>query len=217
MTAKMLSLSPGVKFLAPLLIYVFSKPIGFGVGAYYLSRSFDIQIPIWATVLVAAASLPLYVTYRVVKRDARQRREAEAMGARLAPRISGTGFGHHNASVRTNEARAHALINSTTLLGAYDSQTRERLRSPNLGKALTEGEREKAEFRKIDDEDEDVWVKVRVPRGKAGSKLKRLNAARAKCGAPTPPSSSSRRSFCVAGVRASEEGFGVGVEGEGEP
>ncbi|KAK6974435.1 cytochrome P450 [Favolaschia claudopus] len=90
----MLSLSPGVKFLARLLINVFSKPIAFGVGVHYLSRRFDIQIPIWATVLVATASLPLYVTYRVVKRDARQRREAEAMGARLAPRISGMGFGN---------------------------------------------------------------------------------------------------------------------------
>jgi hypothetical protein len=48
-----------------------------------------LNIPIWATALLAVASLPLYICYRVLRRDALQRREAEAMGARIAPVIKG--------------------------------------------------------------------------------------------------------------------------------
>ncbi|KAF7356091.1 Cytochrome P450 [Mycena venus] len=79
--------SPGVKLLARLTLHVFSKPIALGFGVHYLSRRVGLDIPVWMTVLFAAASLPLYVTYRVLRKNARQRREAETMGARIAPAI----------------------------------------------------------------------------------------------------------------------------------
>ncbi|KAJ6582337.1 cytochrome P450 monooxygenase pc-3 [Mycena capillaripes] len=85
---------PGVKLLARLTLRVFSKPIALGVGVHYASRRAGIDIPVWATVILAVASLPLYVTYRVLRRDARQRAEAESMGARIAPAIRGKWLGN---------------------------------------------------------------------------------------------------------------------------
>ncbi|KAJ7148564.1 cytochrome P450 monooxygenase pc-1 [Mycena crocata] len=85
---------PGVTFLARLTLRVFSIPIVLGFGVHHVSRRFNVNIPAWATVLFTIASLPLYVTYRVVRRDIRQKREAEAMGARLAPRVPGKKFGN---------------------------------------------------------------------------------------------------------------------------
>ncbi|KAJ6536920.1 hypothetical protein B0H19DRAFT_1270609 [Mycena capillaripes] len=77
----------GVNLLARLTLRVFSKPIPLGVGMHYASRRAGIGIPVWVTVILAVASLSLYVTYRVLRRDARQRAEAEAMGGRIAPAI----------------------------------------------------------------------------------------------------------------------------------
>ncbi|KAJ7602447.1 cytochrome P450 [Mycena polygramma] len=85
---------PGVNLLARLTVHVFSKPIVLGLALHYGSKSAGIDIPVFATVLLAVASLPLYVTYRVLRRDARQRREAEAMGARLAPSVRGKWVGN---------------------------------------------------------------------------------------------------------------------------
>ncbi|KAF8217177.1 cytochrome P450 [Mycena galopus ATCC 62051] len=79
--------SPGAKFLARLALHVFSKPIALGFGVHYLSKRVGFNVPVWATILLTVASLPLYVTYRVQLKKARQRREAAAMGARLAPAI----------------------------------------------------------------------------------------------------------------------------------
>ncbi|KAJ7905904.1 cytochrome P450 [Mycena leptocephala] len=80
---------PGVNLLARLTVRVFSRPIALGFGIHYVSRRVGLNIPIWATALLAVASLPLYICYRVLRRDALQRREAEAMGARIAPVIKG--------------------------------------------------------------------------------------------------------------------------------
>ncbi|KAJ6513517.1 cytochrome P450 monooxygenase pc-1 [Mycena vulgaris] len=85
---------PGVSFLAYLGLRVASIPIGLGFGFHYVSRRMSIFVPVWATVLLTVASLPLYVTYRIMRRDARQRREADAMGARLAPKARGTRVGN---------------------------------------------------------------------------------------------------------------------------
>ncbi|KAF7370079.1 Cytochrome P450 [Mycena sanguinolenta] len=89
-----MALSPGVRFLVRLVIHVFSKPIVLGFGVHYLSKRAGFHIPVWATILLTAASLPLYVTYRVLRKQARQRREAEAMGARLAPTLQGKWLGN---------------------------------------------------------------------------------------------------------------------------
>ncbi|KAJ7464337.1 cytochrome P450 monooxygenase pc-1 [Mycena latifolia] len=85
---------PGVSFLARLTLRVLTIPLAFGVGLHYLARRQGIRVPVWATVLLTLASGPLYLTYRIMARDARQRREAEAMGARLAPRADGKRFGN---------------------------------------------------------------------------------------------------------------------------
>jgi hypothetical protein len=85
---------PGVSFLARLALRVFSIPIALGVGLHYISRRVDAPVPVWATVLLTIASLPMYVTYRVKLRDVRQQREADALGARLAPMVQGKSWGN---------------------------------------------------------------------------------------------------------------------------
>ncbi|KAJ7103825.1 cytochrome P450 [Mycena epipterygia] len=85
--------TPGVSFLGRLTLRVFSKPVALAFILHYGSRRTGVNLPVWATVVIAVASLPLYVVYIVLRRDARQRREAAAMGARFAPMVTGTGWG----------------------------------------------------------------------------------------------------------------------------
>ncbi|KAJ6590254.1 cytochrome P450 [Mycena sp. CBHHK59/15] len=85
---------PGVSFLAGLCLRVFSIPVALGVGFHHVSRRLGVGVPAWATVFLTVASLPLYVTVRVLLRDIRLRREAAAMGARLAPEVKGKQIGH---------------------------------------------------------------------------------------------------------------------------
>ncbi|KAJ7227719.1 cytochrome P450 [Mycena haematopus] len=89
-----MSLSPGVKFLARLTTHVFSKPIALGFGVHYISKRVGFDIPVWATILLTVGSFPMYVTYRILRKTARQRREADAMGARLAPTIRAKWLGN---------------------------------------------------------------------------------------------------------------------------
>ncbi|KAJ7509584.1 cytochrome P450 monooxygenase pc-1 [Mycena galericulata] len=85
---------PGVTFLAWLTLRVFSIPIVLALGVHHASRRVGIRIPVWPTVILAIASLPLWVVYRILRKRARQRREAAAMGARFAPTAKGCGFGN---------------------------------------------------------------------------------------------------------------------------
>ncbi|KAJ7648704.1 cytochrome P450 [Mycena polygramma] len=106
----MLPLPPGINLLARLTVHVLSKPLLLGFGVHYASKRAGLDIPVFATVLLAAASLPLYVTYRVMRRDARQRREAQAMGARLAPAVPGKWIGNIDWMMTMVHNRAVAKV-----------------------------------------------------------------------------------------------------------
>ncbi|KAJ7097193.1 cytochrome P450 monooxygenase pc-1 [Mycena belliarum] len=80
---------PGVSFLGRLALRVLSLPIALAVGGHYALVRSGVNVPVWATMLLTLASGPLYLTFRILRRDAHQRREAAAMGARLAPRVHG--------------------------------------------------------------------------------------------------------------------------------
>ncbi|KAJ7480763.1 cytochrome P450 monooxygenase pc-1 [Mycena latifolia] len=76
---------PGVSFLARLTLRPrVLTPLALGFVFHYVAMLQSIKIPMWATVFLVLASVPLYLTYRIMACDAHQRREAEAMGGRLA-------------------------------------------------------------------------------------------------------------------------------------
>ncbi|KAJ7736572.1 cytochrome P450 [Mycena maculata] len=81
--------SPGVKFLAWLTVRVLSIPFVLGLALHHGSRRFGVELPAWVSAPLAASSLPMYIAYRVLRKNARQRREAAAMGARFAPVVKG--------------------------------------------------------------------------------------------------------------------------------
>ncbi|KAJ7031870.1 cytochrome P450 [Mycena alexandri] len=76
---------PGMTFLTHLTLKVFSKPVVLGFGVHYVSKCMGFNTPVWTTVLLSVGSLLLYIFYRVVQEGVRQRKEANALGARLAP------------------------------------------------------------------------------------------------------------------------------------
>ncbi|KAJ7034398.1 cytochrome P450 [Mycena alexandri] len=80
---------PGVTFLTHLTLKVFSKPVVLGFGVHYVSKCMGFSTPVWTTVLLSVGSLLLYIFYRVVQEGARQRKDANALGARLAPTAPG--------------------------------------------------------------------------------------------------------------------------------
>ncbi|KAJ7289341.1 cytochrome P450 monooxygenase pc-1 [Mycena rebaudengoi] len=85
---------PGVGFVARLSFLVLRLPVALGLAVHYVSRRLENPVPVYATAFLVCASLPLYVVYRVVKKDIRQRREAAMMGARLVPEIANNSFGN---------------------------------------------------------------------------------------------------------------------------
>ncbi|KAJ7198963.1 cytochrome P450 monooxygenase pc-1, partial [Mycena pura] len=99
--------SPGVAFLARITIRVLSKPIIVGLGVHFASQRAGLALPVSATVILAVASVPLYVAYRVWREDRRQREEAAVMGARLAPSVPGKRFGNWDLLQIIMHNRAH--------------------------------------------------------------------------------------------------------------
>ncbi|KAJ7181145.1 cytochrome P450 monooxygenase pc-1 [Mycena filopes] len=84
------SFPPGVKLLARLTFRFVSKPLAIGLGVHYVAKRFlGFDVPVWSAVLLSAASLPLYVVYYVLAQGVRDRRAADALGARLAPAAKG--------------------------------------------------------------------------------------------------------------------------------
>ncbi|KAJ7053490.1 cytochrome P450 monooxygenase pc-1 [Mycena amicta] len=81
-------LTPGVEFLLGLALNL-TKPALLGLALHHGFQRLANGIPLWATALLSIASIPVYAAYSVWSTDRRQGREAEAMGARLAPRVQG--------------------------------------------------------------------------------------------------------------------------------
>ncbi|KAJ7031871.1 cytochrome P450 monooxygenase pc-1 [Mycena alexandri] len=99
--------TPGLKLIARLTLKVFSKQVALGFGVHYVSKRMGFNTPVWATVLLSVASLPLYCCYRVVEEAVRHRREANALGARLAPRVPGKWPGNFDFLRTMIHNRAH--------------------------------------------------------------------------------------------------------------
>ncbi|KAJ7625781.1 cytochrome P450 [Roridomyces roridus] len=87
-------LPPGVLFLARVLPRLFSLPLLVGLGVHYASRRAGTKVPVWATLLLASASLPVYLVYRNLRKNARHRAEAASLGARFVPLVPSFGVGN---------------------------------------------------------------------------------------------------------------------------
>ncbi|KAJ7063970.1 cytochrome P450 [Mycena amicta] len=81
-------LTPGVEFLLGLALNL-TKPALLGLALHHGFQRLANGISLWATALLSIASIPVYAAYSVWSTDRRQGREAEATGARLAPRVQG--------------------------------------------------------------------------------------------------------------------------------
>jgi hypothetical protein len=61
----------------------------------------------WAAIVLAIASLPLYTFFSVLLRDWRNQRAATALGARLVPVVKGKSIGSIDILKRMRYNRAH--------------------------------------------------------------------------------------------------------------
>uniref|UniRef100_A0A0W0FZY7 SET domain-containing protein n=1 Tax=Moniliophthora roreri TaxID=221103 RepID=A0A0W0FZY7_MONRR len=80
--------APGILFLFKLLVLLSIPPIA-TILFKKLLDFIDIHIPTWLYILAAALCLPAYAMTASVLKEDRQRREANTMGARLAPKVKG--------------------------------------------------------------------------------------------------------------------------------
>jgi hypothetical protein len=107
--------TPGVAFLlrsSPVL----SIPLVLGVGLRPLSRQLGgPEIAAWIVISLALTSLPLYAVLRVLLRDWRNQRAAEALGARLVPVKKGKSIGSIDIlrQMRHNRKHGYPGTNST--------------------------------------------------------------------------------------------------------
>ncbi|KAF7314609.1 Cytochrome P450 [Mycena kentingensis (nom. inval.)] len=111
----MVALAPGPKLLAHLAVQLLSKPVVLGLLLHHGSRRLTPgnAIPVWGTVLVCVASIPLYVAFRIRSRDRKQAADAKAMGARLIPRVQGRWPGNLDVMLRTMKSSLHGYPGQT--------------------------------------------------------------------------------------------------------
>ncbi|KAF7313120.1 Cytochrome P450 [Mycena kentingensis (nom. inval.)] len=81
--------SPGVEFLANIALHGFSKPLLLALAVHFLAKRSGKDFPIFSTGLLAVATVPLYAAFRIWWTQRKQKAEAAALGARLAPRVHG--------------------------------------------------------------------------------------------------------------------------------
>ncbi|KAF7303445.1 Peroxidase [Mycena indigotica] len=102
--------SPGVAYLLRSAIGVLSKPLLLVLSVHLLAHRLRQPVPGWATVLLASASLPLYAAWSVWRTNRRQRREADAMGARMAPYVPGKWPGNFDIMRQMMWNRANGYV-----------------------------------------------------------------------------------------------------------
>lgn len=83
-------ITPGVDFLAHHLI----PPSVISAALAFISSFLDLPFPRWTFVLIALLTVPAQVIFGTIWKEWADRREAEAMGARLAPRVQGKSLGN---------------------------------------------------------------------------------------------------------------------------
>ncbi|KAF9459406.1 CYP63 cytochrome P450 monooxygenase-like protein [Collybia nuda] len=86
--------TPGIDFIIRHLVNFSLPPILLAATVRYLASTYDHAVPTWLLVSGSILSVPLASAARIIKKSFTDRRDAAAMGARLAPLIEGKSIGN---------------------------------------------------------------------------------------------------------------------------
>jgi len=89
----MVKITPGVDYLTRSLV-VLGLPVALVVILRHFTDEFDFFIPTWLLVCLSTLTVPFYVTTRIIYNEISERRQAAAVGARLAPKAQGKWIGN---------------------------------------------------------------------------------------------------------------------------
>ncbi|KAF8060191.1 cytochrome P450 monooxygenase pc-1 [Lyophyllum atratum] len=96
----MVFITPGINFIARHLV-AFSVPSTiFAFSLRALGNSYGCPVPVWIVVSTSALFIPSLLVARVIYKGFVDRRQAAALGARLAPTINGKSFGNFDIMSR---------------------------------------------------------------------------------------------------------------------
>ncbi|KAF8055214.1 cytochrome P450 monooxygenase pc-1 [Lyophyllum atratum] len=96
----MVFITPGINFIARHLV-AFSVPSTiFAFSLQALGNSYGCPVPTWIVVSTSALFIPSLLVARVIYKGFVDRRQAAALGARLAPTINGKSFGNFDIMSR---------------------------------------------------------------------------------------------------------------------
>ncbi|KAJ3806004.1 cytochrome P450 monooxygenase pc-1 [Lentinula lateritia] len=85
-------LTPGILYITRALAFPSFFAVGVVAVRRFLETHASLVLPTWIFVIISILSLPTLITCRILLRDWRQRRDAAAIGARIAPRVKGKWF-----------------------------------------------------------------------------------------------------------------------------
>ncbi|KAJ3758543.1 cytochrome P450 monooxygenase pc-1 [Lentinula raphanica] len=85
-------LTPGIVAIARALVFPGLLTAGVVILQRLIGKSTGIILPTWTLISISVFSLPVLSICRIMLKELRQRREAAALGARLAPRVKGKWF-----------------------------------------------------------------------------------------------------------------------------
>ncbi|KAJ3824548.1 cytochrome P450 monooxygenase pc-1 [Lentinula raphanica] len=85
-------LTPGIIAIARALVFPGLLTAGVVALRSLIGSSTGIILPTWTLISISVSSLPVLSICRILLKELRQRREAAALGARLAPRVKGKWF-----------------------------------------------------------------------------------------------------------------------------
>jgi hypothetical protein len=90
----MVVITPGVDFIAHHLVNFSLPPALLVAAARYLAATHEFSVPTWVLVSGSILSVPLVSAARIIWKSFLDKRDAAAMGARLAPVIEGKSVGN---------------------------------------------------------------------------------------------------------------------------
>lgn len=85
-------LTPGIIYITRALAFPAFFTVGVVAARRFLETHTNLVLPTWIFVIISVLSLPALITCRILLRDWRQKRDAAAIGARIAPRVKGKWF-----------------------------------------------------------------------------------------------------------------------------
>ncbi|KIL67120.1 hypothetical protein M378DRAFT_23065 [Amanita muscaria Koide BX008] len=87
-------LTPGIRFLAAGAGYT-SVPVLGGIAIQrFILKFYDVYVPTWAIVTASVLAIPVSAFVSIFWKQIKDRRDAEAMGAQLVPKIQGRKLGN---------------------------------------------------------------------------------------------------------------------------